>query len=511
MSVNQSGSDGVQECVEMTIDPIAPIELEAARAELRWHLGELDRRATAIDRGPAGLDLLRSVVGRSVEQQRELLTELLDRVERADGAGLEELGAVVRALYGIVAGTAGAVEWHSPAAAAGHRADVATGPVVGNDDYQRDRSPLVQCFERAWAGSGRASRATGAGDSDAHVDAVAFANGMAALATVIDLVATDRGRPVAPIGLYHETALLLEARFGAALQVVDRSAAEDLVAAVAAGRADTVFVDALTNGPGLELLDWPRLLAGLASAGRRCTVILDTSLLSVRCRPMIAPSSCGVRLVVVESVTKFGQLGLDRVAAGVVLTDRTTAGRLDRLREHRGAGPTQASIRQLPSPCPSILSTRFDRHEANARLLAERLHRDLGGRDGDHRWGRPELAAAYGRPLAVVHPSLPGHRDRAIANRLGCSGPLVVLAGPPLGRLERLVTDIMRAAVATGTGLARGTSFGFDRTRVAVIDQPEERGGPFLRLAVGCEPRDQIDRIADLVTGVIDATDSFHA
>ena len=137
-----------------------------------------------------------------------------------------------------------------------------------------------------------------------------------------------------------------------------------------------------------------------------------------------APRRLGrLRIVVVESLTKYAQLGLDRTTAGII-TAAGGGGRLSEHRERLGTNVLDHSVHTLPWPDRGALSRRLSRIERNATLLAERLHRACGPTARvshptlrhHHAYGRrcPFRGGFYHRPV----PGQPG-RDRGALREAG--------------------------------------------------------------------------------------------
>lgn len=461
------------------------------RAELVSLVGELAGR----------LDRLSVLAGSATTADRAALEPELGhyrhrvdvigrRAAVAPASDLAGIGEVVRAMFGLVAGVEGAVEWHSPPRSHAGTTGVGLLPATGPHDYQRDRCPVVGAYERAWVPA-----CVDHPSATAPPRALAFASGMAAMGTVLAWLAAEgasRSRP-GPVLVarttYHETRILLgRGPLARRIRWVERAEVPVVLRAFDRHRPSVVLVDAQANGPSLELADLDALLAGLAdraSVRRPVAVVVDTTMLGVRSQPFrhhLDPRS-GLRLLSVESLTKFAQLGLDRVAAGVVVAHHDVVEVLDDWREHLGTNATTASVRQLPWPDRARLDRRWLRHEAGAAAMASALDRCVG----------PDVE--------VVHPGLPGHRSRTVARRIGTTGASVALVGPDAAVLDATVQDAVDVAAARGLPLAEGTSFGFDATRLSVISP---LGQPaFLRVAPGAGPTEESTALAEVLADAL--------
>lgn len=192
-----------------------------------------------------------------------------------------------------------------------------------------------------------------------------FASGLAAVATVLDLVAGG-DRVVAPRHAYNGVTMQLadlEARGRLEAVLVDVTDTEAVLAASA--DAALVWLESPTN-PALEVADLPRIIEGAHQAGAR-VVVDNTFATPLRQRPF----EHGADLVV-HSATKYLS-GHSDLLMGAVLTRGEEV--YDALRGRRelvgaipGAFEAWLALRGLRT-----LHVRLDRAEGNARELAGRL------------------------------------------------------------------------------------------------------------------------------------------
>ena len=452
-----------------------------------------------------------------LSQRRRLLHDLARLQDRLDGINLDDdlhdgdlhdVACAIRAGYGLVAGFQGSLDWHSPALWSTQARDRDPRGGATDHDYRRDRCPIVADFEQAWLTEyvSVAAPSTGSPPVDPHstLSALAFVSGMAAINTIITMLAAERGRFHVVDTVYHETRFLLtNSEVCRRVQWIETGGtAGDPVMAVVDSLADdgegaVIIVDSQINGPTLEVTDWRRLLRLLAARRSPTTLMMDVTMTSAIAQPFRhRPPSARLRLIVVESLTKLTQFGQDRVAAGMVVTDRDTAGIVDKWREHMGSTASAATIRQLPSPSRKTLIDRLERIRANGSQLAAHLDRPL---------------ATCG--IRVVHPTLPG-RPGFRRDPGGDSGPMVVLTGWSKSRLDHLVDRITAASTEVAAPIAVGTSFGFDTTRIAVItpyppgplpyqQKPDAEPAAYIRVAVGSGSAAEIERAAELIIGAV--------
>lgn len=194
---------------------------------------------------------------------------------------------------------------------------------------------------------------------------LAFASGLAAGATVLDLVGTD-GKVVVPRHAYTGTILQLgdlEARGRLRAELVDVT---DTAAVVAAcDGAALVWLESPTN-PALEIADIPAITAAAHEAG--AYVVVDNTFAT----PLLQrPLEDDVDLVV-HSATKYLAGHSDVQMGALVTRDDELYGVLKGRRELVGAipGPFEAwlTLRGLRT-----LHLRVERAQANAQELVRRL------------------------------------------------------------------------------------------------------------------------------------------
>ena len=227
--------------------------------------------------------------------------------------------------------------------------------VAGGDlEYGRYGNPTWTAFEEA-LGELEGGRC------------LSFASGLAAVATVLDLVGQGQA-VVAPRHAYNGTIMQLadlEARGRLTAKLVDIT---DTTAVVAACEgASLVWLESPTN-PALEVADIPTIREAAHAAG--AYVVVDNTFAT----PLLQrPLDLDVDLVV-HSATKYLAGHSDVLMGALVTRDDELYGVLKGRRDLVGAvpGPMEAwlALRGLRT-----LHLRVERAQANAQVLAERLGR----------------------------------------------------------------------------------------------------------------------------------------
>jgi cystathionine beta-lyase/cystathionine gamma-synthase len=398
---------------------------------------------------------------------------LVDRVtlERAS------LADRLRVEQALLAGLLAAPDWQSPsflhsiAPAAGRQ----TGRIQAHwDDYKRDRHADAEDYERRYVAE--------MVDEPAGARALLTACGMAAVTTILGWLVGERKLPgpvLAGRGLYHESRLLLERMLPGRVAFVDEADTAALLRAIGERHPSAVFLDSLSNTRLMPVPDLPAVIDALR--GTDTYLVLDNTCLSVGCQPF-ALAGGAVRLVVFESLLKYGQLGLDRVGAGVIVAGADDAESLDHYREHLGTNIPDMSVHALPPPDRGVLERRLARFQRNVRWLAAGL----------------EERAPPG--VTIVYP--------------GRGGCLAVLLEVPDRRLEcrsRLVGEAVSVATSRGIKLLAGSSFGFDTTRIYLTAARAESGTPFVRIAAGTEHRLEVGALIDVFATAIETSVSWRS
>lgn len=194
---------------------------------------------------------------------------------------------------------------------------------------------------------------------------LSFASGLAAVATVLDLVGAE-ATVVAPRHAYTGTVMQLadlEARGRVRALLVDVSDTQAVVEAC--DGAALVWLESPTN-PALEVVDIPAITRAAHEAG--AYVVVDNTFAT----PVLQrPLDDGVDLVV-HSVTKFLSGHSDLLMGAIVTRDDELHGVLKGRRDLLGAvpGPMEA---YLATRGLRTLHLRVERSQANAAGLARRL------------------------------------------------------------------------------------------------------------------------------------------
>jgi cystathionine gamma-synthase len=242
---------------------------------------------------------------------------------------------------------------HQPDAPLNAPITMASTYVAGGDmEYGRYANPTWSAFEEA-LGELEGGRC------------LAFASGLATVATILDLVGQGT-KVVAPRHAYNGSVMQLadlEARGRLTTQLVDITDTEAVTAACA--DATLVWLESPTN-PALEIADLPPIIKAAHDVGAY-VVVDNTFATPLLQRPLDLDAD-----MVVHSATKFISGHSDVLMGAVATRDDELYDVLKKRRDMVGAIPgafeTWLALRGLRT-----LHVRLDRAQANAQELVRRL------------------------------------------------------------------------------------------------------------------------------------------
>ncbi len=432
---------------------------------------------------------------------RRLHDELSRPLQKGDIAELtrekKRIANIVRGMQGVVGSLIASTDWQSPSFlhAVQSQAGRQTGKISGTvNDYKRDHHMDAAKYENAFRRE--------------YIDATfrippkvyLTASGMAAFSTAVTTLAAE-GRMDGPImvgrGSYFENKQVLEQFFGDRLVFFDEMHFDGVLAMVKKIQPVAIVIDSLTNTADIAVPDLRRLLPAIARVVTQPTVlILDNTGMATAYQPFVdmprVPSK--LTLVVVESLNKYYQLGMDRVTGGVIWRTGLAPIGFFGSRMHLGTNMPDASVLSLPTPNRALLDKRLARLHRNATLLATALD--------------AHIKTSHTPFSHVVYPGLPSHPAYSWSvDRF--HGSFFILAFKPTFSHVRLSKKFLGIAIDEarkgGVDIVAGTSFGFSTTRIYLTAlHASKYAKPFLRISVGTETRAEIDALTAIFIRAID-------
>ena len=169
-----------------------------------------------------------------------------------------------------------------------------------------------------------------------------------------------------------------------------------------------VFLDSIGNSSGVPVPDLDAVIRRLSATGRDAWLVVDNSGASPLSQPLArAPRRLGrLRIVAVESLTKYAQLGLDRTTAGMITAAGAGTERLSEHRERLGTNVLDVSVHtsalaRSPGAEPPSEPDRAQR-DAPGRAPPQRL-RPHGAGVAPHAAPPPRLRAPARVPRRLPH------------------------------------------------------------------------------------------------------------
>ena len=332
-------------------------------------------------------------------------------------------------------------------------------------EYARTGNPTRAAFEKAVA------------ELEGGVAGFAFASGMAAEATLLELL-EQGSHVVASDDLYGGTWRLFERvrkrSAGLSVTFVDPTNADAITAAITP-KTRLIWTESPTN-PLLKVAD----LSAIAAIGKSAGVLTVAD--STFASPMIQrPLDLGFD-VVVHSATKYLSGHSDIVAGVLAVRDHDLADRIRFLQNATGAVldpfPAFLALRGLKT-----LALRMERHSSNALAIARTLE------------GHPKLRR-------VIYPGLKRHPQHAIAARqmTGFGGMVTIEVDAEERGVRRMLKSLKLFTLAESLGGVESLA-GHPLT-MSHGSLPAERraelgiGWGLVRLSIGIE--DTADLIEDL-------------
>ncbi|THD58001.1 cystathionine gamma-synthase [Phenylobacterium sp.] len=331
-------------------------------------------------------------------------------------------------------------------------------------EYSRSHNPTRFAFERCVA------------DLESGVKGYAFASGLAAIATILDMLAAG-DHVIASSDLYGGSFRLFDKvrskSAGLTFSFVDLADVAAVEAAIGP-KTRLIWVETPTN-PMLRLAD----LDALAALAKRCGVMIaaDNTFASPYCQ---RPLEHGFDLVM-HSTTKYLN-GHSDVVGGIVVAgaEGEVADRMTFLQNAVGAvaGPFDSflALRGVKT-----LALRMERHCANAAAIAERLEK------------HPAVEK-------VIYPGLKSHPQHDLAKRQmhGFGGMITVILKGDLAAARRMLerTELFTLAESLG-GVESLIEHPAIMTHASIPPHVREELGisdALVRLSVG------VENVGDLIT-----------
>lgn len=369
--------------------------------------------------------------------------------------------------------------WQSPSydSSTYDEAGTRRGRITANvNDYTRDQHELANRYGQHFIASYIRHLPT------VRVHAYATSSGMAAYTTALMAIIGSSAHLGLPIlagkQSYFQNKAILTALCGKRLVWIDESRTDAVIAQIQALHPAAVCIDTIGNTPSIHVADvisiWNYIRKSIKNdiwflvdhtcAGPTVQFLKD----------MIVPPSFA-RLLVVESLNKHHQFGLDRVTGGIVWGVGKGVDQLYYYRNHGGTIISDVSAAALPTPNRRIFDLYHKRLIRNTALLVELLRRYL--------------------PSSYILSYPPEGVDTAVLPAF-CT---ITARKSTAADWRRRIRMIIARARKQHIPLVAGSSFGLWTTRIYTVAANTQYEYPFFRIAPGMETAEEIRAIARII------------
>lgn len=315
-------------------------------------------------------------------------------------------------------------------------------------------------------------------------------SGMAAFTTVLHWLAHEMrlGQSTFVMQpMYFENVHLVRSVFPNAISI-NHGSKEDLLANLRNYSPSIVFCDAVTNCGEVVSQDFETVLHWAAEeANHQLAIVIDTTCLPAVLLPprFLTGLPDNVTVLLVESLAKHHQFGMDTVTGGIVVAhmDGAAQDSFRKTRARLGTNISDSSVGSLPQPSRLRLIRRMQRHAHNIRFLAETLERHANTEEG------PIEAISW---LKDGVQALSWYRGTCLTLRLK-------KAFRSMAYYREFEKKVLELAKSNGHPVAFSTSFGFDVSRLYVTAPSTVFEEPFLRISVGTETKSQIECLVEIL------------
>jgi cystathionine beta-lyase/cystathionine gamma-synthase len=348
-------------------------------------------------------------------------------------------------------------------------------------------------------------------------------SGMSAFSTIMSVLSTrlDASRPVVGLQpMYYENLHLLQRFFpkiklpefkknegtekeegnenGARNEKGDRNESgqssqknhksEQVIEYLRATAPAAIFFDAASNHGETLVHDVESIIKwACEKEAPPVVLIIDTTCLPCLLLPdgLLKEIPPHVSILLVESLAKHHQFGMDIITGGILLlhADEAFHSALQSARATFGTEIAETSAATLPKPNAHLLERRMRRHSKNIELLANSLTEQIAAKKGaieSVTWLSQGVGPSWYRTSAL---NLRFRREyRTLEN------------------YREFEYKVLELAKTQNHRLALGSSFGFDITRLFMTTPGTSSADPFLRLSIGTETRNEIERFVEILT-----------
>ncbi len=317
-------------------------------------------------------------------------------------------------------------------------------------------------------------------------------SGMGSFSTAIQWIAHESNiatnvRAMAVMPMYFENIHLARGYFQDLIQVDMSAQGISLLASLRLNKPNLVICDNVTNCGEVMFHDVDTVLKwAKEETSEPVTLLIDTTCLPVFLMPYgwLADLPEHVSVIMIESLAKYHQFGMDTVTGGIMMAQMSEASHSSfaKARARFGANISDSSVGALPQPNYSRLERRMKRHARNTSIVARALQSISQNEKGiiqSVSWLDEKLSPDS---IAVNLPWFTGT----------CLTVRMQEGFKSIPQYREFEYKVMEKSREYGLPIALSTSFGFDTTRLYVTAPATKFEPPFLRISIGTETSSQI-------------------
>jgi cystathionine beta-lyase/cystathionine gamma-synthase len=350
------------------------------------------------------------------------------------------------------------------------------GAIMGNiNDYTRDQHDLSRAYEKKFASEYLPKQLL------VPLEPYVTSSGMAALSTVIAMLHRKHGVSQTIMVGKHSYFQNLEALSNSFVNVIIFDEIDELEwqRTIKKEQPLAVFVDSMCNEGELTAPPIFRIAAWMKNnVKKESYLVLDNSMVATAFpfRKLLGYKSLKLNIVVWESLNKYYQFGMDRTTGGIVWGNFKLSMKMLHARFHAGTILSDIQTAMLPTPNYRVMKQYLERIENNALLMQGLL---------------AEMVSKK-RVKEVIRAQ----------TEYGFNGAQIVIEfvkNPAYEQIQKMIKKMIIKARREGIQLAAGTSFGMPNTRVYLTARQTGFAKMFLRISVGTEETETIERLAEVI------------
>lgn len=337
------------------------------------------------------------------------------------------------------------------------------------------------------------------------IRAFTVSSGMAAFTTILNFLIGEKIlKNTALMGrsCYFENKQVLKQIIPEKIIEVDDRNMKNILKVIEKTSPDVLFFDSLGNVKDITIPDLPLLINFLKNKYRKkITLVIDNTGMSVYFQPYKYISPYGnIRIITFESLNKYYQFGMDRIIGGIITVSGQNRGKIMDYREHLGTTIVDSSLYALPIPRRYIIEKYLLRLSRNAKYLSESL-------DGYIKSGQTSPIKGIIYPMLLNHPAYQRLRKQPFGGTYFVFD--FIEKYRKISLYKEFIGIVFDEAKKRKTDIIGGTSFGLPVTRIYLTSTRTDYGEPFVRVSLGNETLNEVEKLKETFISSIDRFSRF--